>query len=168
MGLGRAGAGRLSVHSRVLCPAPNGVGVRPKQTPRAGVQIHYMKNTLLSLAAVLLFSGYSGQSQSSPTSDAPQFRIGAGDVAKMSKKLIVGDPSIPGQSEYRVQLGLSSARAADFQKFTKLHLNQKVQIVLGTNVVAEPIIRAEITDGKIVLNCPPGEIKKITEPFPKK
>ena len=159
---------RLSVPSHVLRPAPNGVGVRPKLAPRIGVQIHHMKTTLLSLAAVLLFGGYSGQSQSSPTLDAPQFRIGAGDVAKMSKKLIVGDPSIPGQSEYRVQLGLSSARAADFQKFTQLHLNQKVQIVLGTNVVAEPIIRAEITDGKIVLNCPADEIKKITEPFPKK
>ena len=127
-----------------------------------------MKTKLLSLAAVLLLSGYSGSSQSSPASGAPQFQIGAADVAKMSMKLIKGDPSIPTQGEYHVQLGLSSARATDFQKFTQLYLNQKVQIVLGTNVVAEPIIRSEITNGKIVLHCPAGEIKKITEAFPKK
>ena len=127
-----------------------------------------MKTKLLSLAAVLLLSGYSGQSQSSPPSDVPQFQIGAGDVSKMSMKLIKGDPSIPTQAEYHVQLGLSTARATDFQKFTHQHVNQKVQIVLGTNVVAELIIRSEITNGKIVLHCPAGEIKKITEAFPKK
>jgi preprotein translocase subunit SecD len=127
-----------------------------------------MTTKLLSLAAVLLLSGYSGSSQSSPASGASQFQIGAADVAKMSMKLIKGDPSIPTQGEYHVQLGLSTARATNFQKFTQLHLNQKVQIVLGTNVVAEPIIRSEITNGKIVLHCPAGEIKKITEAFPKK
>src|ERR1039457_98453 len=127
-----------------------------------------MKTTLSILAAVLLLSGYSGQSQSSPPSDVPQFQIGAGDVAKMSMKLIKGDPSIPAQGEYHVQLGLSSARATEFQKFTQLHLNQKVQIVIGTNVVAEPIVSSEVTDGKIVLFCSTDEIKRITEPFPKR
>lgn len=86
----------------------------------------------------------------------------------MSMKLIKGDPSIPAQAEYHVQLGLSSARATDFQKFTQLHVNQKVQIVLGTNVVAEPMFRSKVTNGVILLHCPASEIKKITEPFPKK
>ena len=128
----------------------------------------FMKTTLLSLAAVLLFSGCFRQSGSLPTPGAPQFRIGAADVAKMSMRLITGNPDGPMQAEYIVQLGLSSARAADFQKFTQLHVNQKVQIVLGTNVVGEPTIRSEITDGKIVLHCPPEEIERITEAFPKR
>ena len=143
-------------------------GVRPKPPPRFGVQIHNMRAKLLSLAAVLLLGGYSGQSQSSPTSGAPQFQIGAGDVAKMSMKLVKGNPSIPAEPEYHVQLGLSSARANDFQKFTQLYLNQKVRIVLGTNVVAEQIFESAVTNGKVVLHCPASEIKKITEAFPKK
>jgi hypothetical protein len=67
-----------------------------------------------------------------------------------------------------MRMRLSRGHGLRFVTSLDLHLNQKVQIVLGTNVVAEPIIRAEITDGKIVLNCPADEIKKITEPFPKK
>jgi len=86
----------------------------------------------------------------------------------MSKKLVKGYPSIPTQAEYVVQLGLSEVRASDFRKFTQLHLNQKVQIVLGTNVVAEPIIRSEVVNGRIELHCPPDEIKKITGALPKK
>jgi hypothetical protein len=127
-----------------------------------------MKTTLLSLTAVLLLCGYAGQSQSSPTLGAPQFQIGARDVAKMSMRLNKGDPSDPTQGVYFVQLGLSSARTTDFQEFTQLHLNQKVRIVLGTNVAAEPIIRSAVTNGYIALHCPAAEIKKITEAFPKK
>ena len=86
----------------------------------------------------------------------------------MSKQLIKGDPSVPRQAQYEFRLDLSSAKATEFQKFTQLHLNQKVQIVIGTNVVAEPIVSSEVTDGKIVLFCPTDEIKRITEPFPKR
>ena len=86
----------------------------------------------------------------------------------MSKQLIKGDPSVPRPAQYKVRLGLSSAKATEFQKVTQLHLNQTVQIVLGTNVVAEPLISSEVTDGKIVLLCLADEIKRITEPFPKR
>lgn len=85
----------------------------------------------------------------------------------MSWNLHKGNAAAP-QGEYAVQLGLSSARAADFQKFTQSHLNQKVQIVMGKNVVGEPVIDSEVTNGKIVLHCPAGEIKKFTEAFPKR
>ena len=127
-----------------------------------------MKTILLSLTAFLLLGGYSGQSQNSPASGAPRFQLGPGDVAKMSKQLIKGDPSVPRQAQYKVRLDLSGAKATEFQKFTQLHLNQKVQIVIGTNVVAEPIVSSEVTDGKNVLFCPTDEIKRITEPFPKR
>ncbi len=86
----------------------------------------------------------------------------------MSKRLIKGDASPTTQGVYVVRMGLTSARAADYQKFTLQHLNQKVQILLGTNVVAEPIVSSEATNGIITLYCLPDEIKKITEPFPRK
>ena len=86
----------------------------------------------------------------------------------MSKQLIKGDPSVPRPAQYKFRLDLSSAKAIEFKKFTQLHLNQKVQIVLGTNVVAEPIYSSVVTDGRVVLFCPADEITRITEPFPKR
>jgi hypothetical protein len=85
----------------------------------------------------------------------------------MSKKLIKGDPSVARPDYYIFHLALSDARAIDFRAFTQQHLGHKVQIVLGTNVVAEPIIRSEVTNGMITLECPADQIKKITEAYPR-
>ncbi len=121
----------------------------------------------LIIAAILLLGGYSGPSQSSPPLIVPQFHLGRTDVSKMSKSLIKGNPSIPRPDCYIFHLALSDARAIDFQKFTRQHLNEKVEIVLGTNVIAEPIIRSEVTNGMIVAACPADQINKITEAYPK-
>ena len=150
-----------------LAPPPLTRIARPKPVPRSGVHIFYVRITFLVLAALLLVGAYAGQSQSSTASTAPRFEIGAADVAKMSMKLHT-NPSVSGQGWYSVQMGLSSTRAADFEKFTQLHLNHKVLIVLGTNVIAEPLISSAVTNGVIRLHCPEGEIKKLTEAFPKR
>jgi preprotein translocase subunit SecD len=49
-------------------------------------------------------------------------------------------------------LEFTSDKAAEFRKFTQQHLKQTVQILVGTNVVATPIIQSVIPSKKIYLN----------------
>ena len=52
---------------------------------------------------------------------------------------------------YMVHVELSGAKGGDFRKFTKDHVGQQVQIVVGTKVVQEPMIAAEIVSPKMDL-----------------
>jgi preprotein translocase subunit SecD len=98
-----------------------------------------MKNTLLSLATILLVTACSPKSERASTDSTvtPQFSVAAGDVASAS-----ADSSV-------VHIEFSKAKAEAFRNFTKEHVDQKVQVVVGTKVVAEPVIRSEIPGGKI-------------------
>jgi len=91
-----------------------------------------MKNTLLSLAIISLLTACSPESTSTP-----QFSVAAGDITSVSAE------------ETAVQVELSKTKAEALRKFTKEHLDQKIQIVVGTNVVAEPIVRSEISSGQL-------------------
>jgi len=114
-----------------------------------------MKHTTIGLILVLFTSACSQKPQSTPNTTSggtPQFLIAAGDVARTSVEVVTGRvPSSPTQEMAVVNLELSSAKAAAFRQFTKDHLNQKVQILVGTKVVEEPVIRAEIPGPKMEL-----------------
>ncbi len=122
-----------------------------------------MKTIILSLSAFLLLSACFGAA-----SALPQFRINPADVSAISMKLIQGGPLFPTNEEYVVHMALSKPRADEFRSFTKAHMNEKVQILLGTNVVSEPVLESQVTDGKVVLHCPSDQIAKIKGAFPKR
>src|ERR1035438_6537100 len=106
-----------------------------------------MKNTILSVIVVLLVSGCSHKTENTVTTTAsvPQFPIVPGDVVNTSVDDVTGRvPWHPRQRMAVVNLEFSAAEAAKFRQFTKDHLHQKVQIMVGTNVVGEPVIEAEI------------------------
>ena len=108
-----------------------------------------MKNTTISLLLVLFVSACSHKTESTGSTE---FSIAAGDVVSTSVETVTGRvPSSPTQEMSVVHVELSDAKSTEFRQFTKDHLNQKVQIMVGTNVVEEPVIRAEISSPKIEL-----------------
>jgi preprotein translocase subunit SecD len=117
-----------------------------------------MKITTLSLLIVLFASACSQKSQNAVSTGTSEFPISAGDVVTTSVEVVTGRvPSSPTQQTALVHLQFSPAKAAEFRKFTREHLNQQVQITIGTNVVAEPVIRAELSSPKIELGFPTAE-----------
>jgi preprotein translocase subunit SecD len=133
-----------------------------------------MKNTTLSLLLVLFVSACSNKSETTPTTDTggspPQFSITASDVSGASVQIANNTPNLVAAHKTALaDVHLSPKTAANFQKFTKEHLNQKVQILVGTNVVAEPVIRAELSDGRIPLTfSTPEEAQAVVDYLTKK
>ena len=120
-----------------------------------------MKTIILKLSAFLLFGVCCVAS-----SELPQFRINPADVSAWSMKLINGGSSFPTNEEFVVRMALSKARADEFKTFTKAHVKEKVQILLGANVVSEPVIESQVRDGKVVLHCPVDRFVYFKEAFP--
>ena len=111
-----------------------------------------MKITTFSLMLLLSASVWSSKAQNTIATNTPQFSIAAGDVVSTSVEVVTGRmPASPAQEIATLHLKFSKAKAAEFREFTKKHIKQKVQIMVGTNVVAEPVIRAEILGPKIEL-----------------
>jgi preprotein translocase subunit SecD len=129
-----------------------------------------MKNTTLSLLLVLFLSACSHKTESSVAPGSTEFSIAAGDVVTTSVEAVTGRrPSSPTQEMYAVRVTLSGAKSAAFRQFTKDHLNQEVQIMIGTNVVQQPVIRAEISSPKIELMfSSPDEARAIADSLSKK
>jgi thiol-disulfide isomerase/thioredoxin len=67
-----------------------------------------------------------------------------------------------------VDINLSGDKADELRQFTQTHLNQKVQILVGTNVIAEPVIRTAITRGHIQLHfATPAEAQAVVDSLTK-
>ena len=122
-----------------------------------------MKNTTLSLILVLFVSACSHKTESTVITGSTEFSIAAGDVTAAP----VMRPT--GSTEALVDVHFSSTKSAEFSQFTASHLNQKVQILVGTKVVAEPVIRAAITGGQIQLHfATPEEAQAVADSLTKK
>lgn len=68
-----------------------------------------------------------------------------------------------------VHIELAGAKAAEFRQFTKNHIKQKVQILVGTKIVEEPIIQSEIPSPKIeLIFSSPDEARAIADTLSKK
>ena len=116
-----------------------------------------MKNTTISLLLVLFVSACSHKTESTPTTSTdgstPQFSIATSDISSASVQTATNSPNlVAAHKTALVYVYLSTKAAADFQRFTQEHLNQKVQILIGTNVVAEPVIRAVLSRGEFPLS----------------
>jgi preprotein translocase subunit SecD len=133
-----------------------------------------MKNTTISLLLVLFVSACSHKTESTQTistdGSTPQFSIAASDVSSASVQTATNSPNlVAAHKTAQVDVHLSTKAAADFQRFTQEHLNQKVQILVGTNVVAEPVIRAVLSRGELPLNfSTPEEAQAVVDSLSKK
>ena len=109
-----------------------------------------MKNALLSVVVALLVSACSQKPEPTATTGTPQFSVSAGDIITSSVEVVAGRVlSSPTQETAVVHIEFSKAQAEAFRKFTRDHLDKQVQIVVGSKVVSEPVIRAEIPGGQI-------------------
>jgi len=130
-----------------------------------------MKNTTLSLLLVLFVSACSHKTESTvTTTGTPQFSVAASDVSTASVQIATNTPNLVAANKTAlVDVRLSGKAATDFQKFTRDHMNQQVQILVGTNVVAEPVIRAAISSGELPLSfSTPEEAQAVVDSLSKK
>jgi preprotein translocase subunit SecD len=76
----------------------------------------------------------------------PQFTIASRDLAVPP---VLGTNSAPSgeHATIVIRVQLTPARADAFQKFTREHKHQQTQLIVGSKVVAEPTIIAEISGG---------------------
>jgi len=84
-------------------------------------------------------------SHTAPTDAAsgmPRFVIGHRDITACSVEGAADKPTV-------VHLELSKARAAEFQKFTRDHVRQQIQIVVDGKVVARPTVMHEVPGAKV-------------------
>ena len=110
---------------------------------------HIIKPFVTLLAISLLASGCSHKTESSvPTNSTnkPQFTIAAADLAVPAELGTNGVGS--GHETIVIHLQFSAAKADEFRKFTREHAKQQTQLLVGSKVVAEPYINAEISGGK--------------------
>lgn len=143
-----------------------------------------MKNTNLSLLLVFLVSACSHKTESTATAGLPGFSVNAGDVISTSvETATLHTYKLETQAMYVVHVDLSDAKGAEFRKFTKDHSGQRFQILVGTNIVQnpliqrlvgtnvseQPVIMGDVVSSKIVFSCStPAEAQSIADLFSKK
>jgi preprotein translocase subunit SecD len=83
--------------------------------------------------------------------DKPLFMVVAGDL---SAPAVLGTNASPTGAHATIVVRVAfNARASErFQEFTRYHTNQQIQFMVGSNVVAEPLIRTEIPHGKVEID----------------
>ncbi len=116
-----------------------------------------MKAAALNLILLLLVAACSQEAQRTvvATGGTPQFAIAPADVSTTWVSVVTGRiPSSPTQETAILQLRLSGTKAAQFRDFTRAHVNHRIQVMVGTNIVEEPVIRAEIPGPNLELLFP--------------
>jgi len=101
------------------------------------------------------------------STNKPQFTIAASDLAVPAEIRTNGVGS--GHDTIFIHLQFSASRADEFRQFTGDHINQDIQLLVGTKVVAEPHIIAEISDGKADLTfSSAGQAKAVADSLKKR
>jgi preprotein translocase subunit SecD len=91
----------------------------------------------------------SGQN---PVSAVPQFYITDQDLQSVSP--VDGAFNQNSSGPFVISIKLNGNKSTEFHDFTANHLNQKVQVIVGTNIVVEPVIRAILSGQDIVISRP--------------
>lgn len=78
----------------------------------------------------------------------PQFALTRADLAAAPSLETFRSPSGKDRT-FIVHLRMGPAKADAFRQFTRDHKNQQTQLVVGTEVIAEPFVAAEIDDGRV-------------------
>lgn len=97
------------------------------------------------LAASLFLSACSktgdDSAQQSAFSVTPQDFIGFADIRTNNGA----------SNAYVIHLNFTKAKAEEFRAYTRAHLNQSAQFVIGSRIVKGPLIGSEISDGQVDL-----------------
>jgi len=57
-----------------------------------------------------------------------------------------------GRKLAELDVQFSDEKAAEYQQFTQRHLNQRIQVMVGTNVIVQPWIFSAETSGKLAVS----------------
>jgi len=79
-----------------------------------------------------------------------QFTIAPADLAVPAE--IVTQTVPDGRQSVQVHLQFTKAKADEFRKFSRAHINQQTRLLVGSKVVAQPYVRAEITGPEVSLS----------------
>src|SRR5207248_3222156 len=92
----------------------------------------------------------------------PQFSLALSDISGGGLVIATNQPELVAAHKQFVEfLRLSSTAATDLQKFSQTHLNQQVQFLIGTNVVAQQTISSVITNNELDLYYPSWAATKV-------
>lgn len=115
-----------------------------------------VKNLALNLAILVIVLGCGRKMEKSVATTSsnvvPQFQIGPGDVSSVSVEGIKSDGVPNSNTAATIYIEFTKIKSSEFHTFTQEHLNQKIQIAVGSNVVAEPILRAALPGDNIMLH----------------
>ena len=125
-----------------------------------------LKPSACLAAVILLMPACSPKGPANPPDNAQvskgpaRFIIIPNDVAGIAE---VTTRRLPGtNAEYVIHLQFTDAKAVLFRDFTRTHVNQQVQLLVGGHVVASPVIAAEITSGQADLTFPSAaDVQKV-------
>lgn len=107
-----------------------------------------MKNATFALILVLFISACSHKNESNAASGIPQFLITANDVSNVSVKPVTIVET--GRKLAELDIMFSGSR---FHKFAQEYLNQRVRLLVGTNLLVETQMNQAMADGKLELSC---------------
>ena len=111
----------------------------------------FLKQLVASMAICLVASACSQKSVNRSPASKPQFTIAPGDLIGFATVTTNSAPS-GAQPAYVIHLRFTNTKAEAFRQFTHEHINQQVQLSVGSEVVAEPFINAEVPDGRTDLS----------------
>ena len=111
-----------------------------------------MKSTIAILCALAFAVGCSKHVASDDTNTSPQFHIDATDVSTTTISVVTGQITAnPTQEVALLHVKLSESKTGEFQKFTREHVDHKIQIVVLGKVTIEPVVLREIASGQLDL-----------------
>jgi hypothetical protein len=130
-----------------------------------------MRNIIISFFLVLLVSGCSRKStETPPVSGSGQFtpQDSTKTLPVVSGQFVFGPEDIAfpvtvatnGFNGFTIDFKLSGVKSVGLRQFTQAHLNQRVDIMFGSNVLTSPIIGGIISNGEVVEGFPSSESKE--------
>jgi len=87
------------------------------------------------------------------TTNLPQFTIAAADLAVPA---VISTNSVGAWHDiiFIIHLQFTAGKADEFRKFTREHIHQQTQLLVGSKVVAKPYVVAEVSGGQVELSFP--------------
>src|SRR2546426_652718 len=117
---------------------------------RGRALIRPMKITISALLVALFACGCSKNAVSTDVKVLPQFHIINTDVTTASVSVVTGQITAnPTQEVALLHITLVDSKAAEFQKFTREHLREKIQVLVLGKVTIQPVVLDEISSGQI-------------------
>jgi len=92
----------------------------------------------------------------------PQFQISHADIVSISIEAATDDINKASPSAI-MYLEFTKSKASLLHTFSQNHLNQKIQILVGANIVSEPVLVAVIPGDKLTIRFPSIQAAKIVE-----